>query len=349
MVRSDYRYGLVLFKDDGSALGSASVKVDWEPAAECARFQHARRGEVKFPGNETAVVEPIWDKTGEPWVRGFRVAYDSGERRVMSDFATTYFSEAASEASAEFVKRGKLATGDAYYFQVMAFRHDGNGKPAEGLTLEVVEEAPVLEIVESRLDDFRGTSLATGVVDIDDMPVFIPKRVLDDAAALTRAFEGRETGGVLIGRLHRDSGLPEIFAEVSAQIPAEYTEGTAARLTFTAETWSAAEAAIRLRNRGEIYLGYWHSHPVRSWCSARGCSPEKQKNCSMARDFFSEDDVAVMRAAFPRAYSLGLVVNDTAYVDLSFSLFGWRDGRIRSRGFYLLEERNAQSGAAAAR
>jgi hypothetical protein len=339
LLKDDYRYSLLLFRRDGSALGSASVTVDWEPAAEWARFYNARRGGVPLCGEGSASIEPLWDKTeGEPYMQGFRVAYASGSQKVISDFPSGYFSELAAKASAEFVKRGKLEAGDTYLFQAVAFAKNGNGKQAEGLALEVVEEKPDLQFVESRLDDFHRHSSPAGVVDADDMPVFIPQRVLDEAAALTRSAEGRETGGVLIGRLHHDAGLPEIFAEVSAQIPAEHTQGTAAKLTFTAETWSAASAAIRLRSEGEVYLGYWHSHPAFRWCE--NCAPEKQKTCRLAKDFFSEDDVAVMRAAFPRGHSVGLVVNHTAF-DLSFSLFGWREGKIQPRGFYLLEEPHA--------
>jgi len=260
---------------------------------------------------------------------------------VTSDFPSSYFGEAASQTSAEFVKRGKLAAGDEYLFQAVAFAGNGNGKTGGGMDLEVVEET-ALPVVESRLGDFERRSSPAGLVDADDMPAFIPQRVLDEAAALTRGAEGRETGGILIGRLHRDAALPEIFAEVTAQIPAEHTRGTSARLTFTPETWSAASAAVRLRNQSEIYLGYWHSHPVREWCRSRECTPEKQKTCRLAKDFFSEDDAAVMRAAFPRAHSLGLVVNDTAFAGPSFSLFGWRGGRIHPRGFFLLEEPHAE-------
>jgi hypothetical protein len=274
-------------------------------------------------------------------MRGFRVRYASGGQQAETDFPSAFFKDAAAEVSSEFVKRGKLETGDTYLFQAVAFAKNGAGTPNRTMDLEVVEEKPVVQYIESRLEDFRRHSSSAGIVDVDDMPAFIPQRVLDEAAALTRAHEGRETGGILIGRLHHDTSLPEIFAEVSAQIPAEHTHGTAAKLTFTAETWSAASAAVRLRNQGEIYLGYWHSHPIREWCRAKECTPEKQKNCQLAKDFFSEDDRAVMRAAFPRAYSLGLVVNDAAFTDLSFSLFGWREGKIHPRGFYLLEKPRA--------
>ncbi len=46
-----------------------------------------------------------------------------------------------------------------------------------------------------------------------------------------------------------------------------------------------------------------------------------------------------MRAAFPRAYSIAIVANDTAFTDLTFSMFGNREGITQPRGFYVLEEK----------
>jgi hypothetical protein len=344
MFVNEYRFGLLLFRKDGSALGSTPVTVDWEPAVEWTRFYHARRGELPFCADGTSSIQPLWDRSdGEPYMRGFRVVCEfEGRKPVATDFPSAYFDGVAARASEELVRRGKLAAGDTYLFQAVAFPANGAGaKAGEGLDLVVVEEQPAVPLTEGSLTEYRRRSSPVGVVDGDDTPVFIPQRVLDEAAACTRAAEGRETGGTLIGRLRRDPALPEIFAEVSAQIPAEHTQGSAAKLTFTAETWTSANAVIRLRNQSEVFLGYWHSHPVREWCSAKECTPEKQKSCKLAKDFFSDDDRAVLRAAFPRAYSLGLVANDTAFADLSFSLFGWREGKIHPRGFYLLEESHA--------
>jgi len=341
MLVNDYRYGLLLYRQDGTTLGVKSMQPDWEPAVEWTRLHFARRGELPFCYGGAASIQPLWDRTeGEPSLRGFRVQYEpNGRRPVAAEFPNRYFSGEASEVAGELVKRGKIEAGDTYLYRPIAYPRNGD-KP-DAPALEVVEETPDVVLVESSLADFRRRTLPSCLVDADDMPVFIPRHVLDEAAALTRRNEGTETGGVLIGRLHRDASLPEIFAEVTAQIPALHAPGTAAKLSFTPATWSAADAAVRLRNRGEKYLGYWHSHPVREWCKSRECSPEKQKTCSLGKDFFSEDDRGVMRAAFSRAYSVGLVVNDTAFMDLSFSLFGWREGTIHPRGFYILEETNA--------
>jgi hypothetical protein len=46
-----------------------------------------------------------------------------------------------------------------------------------------------------------------------------------------------------------------------------------------------------------------------------------------------------MRAAFPRAYSVAIVANDTAFTDLTFSMFGNREGTTQPRGFHVLEDK----------
>ncbi len=63
-----------------------------------------------------------------------------------------------------------------------------------------------------------------------------------------------------------------------------------------------------------------------SGARAKMCTLEQQQTCHLAKDFFSADDEAVMRAAFPRAYSIAIVANDTAFTDLTFSMFCNREG-----------------------
>jgi hypothetical protein len=105
------------------------------------------------------------------------------------------------------------------------------------------------------------------------------------------------------------------------------------KLTFTPEAWAATDAAIRLRNQGEIHLGWWHSHPIRAWC--QNCPAERQAVCRYNDEFFSEHDAALHRAVFPRSYSVALVVNDRAAGDLTHSMFGWWMGQIAPRGFHV--------------
>jgi Prokaryotic homologs of the JAB domain len=345
VLTNDHKFALVLFGDEGEPLGSAAVEVDWEPAVQWTTFYFLRRGELPLHnGCGTASIHPLWDReVGAPYCRGFRVSLArSGQSPCTSDFPVNYFRRLAAKAAALFVQQGKLEKGDVFRYVVIALANNddaADASPPCGLRVE--EQVVPLRLLESSLAVWQQRATPVGAVDPDDMPVFVPQFLLDQVAAQTVGERGRETGGILIGNLHRDATVPEIFAEVTAQIPAEHTRGDAVRLTFTPETWVAVDNAIKLRRRDETYLGYWHSHPVRTWCASRDCTLEKQRNCKLAKDFFSADDEALLRAVFPRGHSLALVANDTAVRELTFSWFGWREGSIQPRGYYLMGDHHA--------
>lgn len=348
MWKNVHKFALVLLREEGDVIGNAAVEVDWEPAVNCATFHFQRRGELPIDDTcGTAAILPLWDRDmGPPYCRGFRVSLPRPQQSAcISDFPTGYFRRLASIAAGLFIESGKLEKGDVFRYVVVALSSDEPpSAPASMSELQVAEQATPLQVQESSLAEWISRAKPVGTVDADDMPVFVPPYLLEQVAAQTLAERGRETGGILIGRLHRDPSVPEIFAEVTAHIPAEHARGDVVKLTFTPETWSAVDAAIKLRAKNgtrEIYLGYWHSHPVSRWCAARECSPDKQKNCALACDFFSADDETLFRTIFPRSHSLALVANDTAFQDLTFSWFGWREGFIQPRGYYLLGDRHA--------
>ncbi|MGP8251892.1 MAG: Mov34/MPN/PAD-1 family protein [Terracidiphilus sp.] len=332
-----YRFAVAMFGEDGAELGTIPARRDWEPAVEWTRLCHQRRGELALDGNGGASVLPLWEESlGEPYCRGYRVEIaGNGGLPVSSDFPITDFQDFASVAAALFVERKVLREGELYRYLVVA--QPAPPEAAGGGGLQVTNASPRIPAREASLMSFLARATPHGEAHAIDMPVFVSGRVLAEAEEQTRAREGAETGGILIGLLWRDSSEGELFAEITAQIPAEHTASTNVKLTFTPQTWAAADAALRLRGRGEIYLGYWHSHPVREWCKGRSCTLEAQKNCRFAKDFFSADDEAVMRAVFPRAYSVAIVANDTAFTDLTFSMFGNRQGITRPRGFYMIE------------
>jgi hypothetical protein len=151
---------------------------------------------------------------------------------------------------------------------------------------------------------------------------------------LTLAAATEETAGILIGHLCRDPEGKEIFVEVTDLIPAKHTVSESTQVTFTAETWTAVEAALRLRRGSETMVGWFHSHPAKYWCSAK-CSPEARRTCPLGRSFFSGDDCTLHRAVFPLAHSIALVVTNTD-AGLRHALFGWRHGMIVQRGFHVL-------------
>ena len=175
----------------------------------------------------------------------------------------------------------------------------------------------------------------------DEVPGIRPRRVLQESTRLTEGAGAAETGGVLLGHIHEDPNTTELFLRVTAQVPARRAEQALTKLTFTPQVWSDVDAALRLRNEDEIYLGWWHSHPARQWC--KDCPVENRKRCKLSGEFFSSDDAALHQCVFPHAYSIALVISDSYAHGLTWPLFGWSRGIVAQRG-YLIDE-----GASAAR
>ena len=196
--------------------------------------------------------------------------------------------------------------------------------------------APVLPVEQSCLQNFQAVAVAAGSDEggEQDLPVFLPQRALKEASALAQAAGAQETGGVLIGHLLHDPTVPESFVEVTAQVPAQHTEASSTKLTFTAQTWTQVRSILELRRKNELLCGWWHSHPVKEYCSK--CPLEAQKQCKLAAGFLSEDDRALHRAVFSRAYSLALVVNVVSFSEPTVSLFGWRNGLLESRSYQVI-------------
>jgi Prokaryotic homologs of the JAB domain len=340
-VRCGHRFVLVLYTQDGATLGQVAADPDWEPARQCASFAALCQARLPTTAEAVAVravsVRPLWLDAGEPFVSGFRLslALDScGE--FSWEFTTAYFRALAQQASTYFVEQGKLRAGETVKFLMAAFPRQEPAAPEAKPRFVTEELEPTLRFGADRLGELTRHATPVGVLDADLMPVVIPGQVLREAAALSRGAGARETGGILIGRLHRDPGLGAIFARITAQLPARHAEATVASLTFTKETWTQVQTALDLRKKNELMLGWWHSHPARELC--KECPLERQQVCRLAKDYYSAHDHALHRAVFPKAFSVGLVVNDVSFSEPTFSLFGWNQGVLRARGFYAKEE-----------
>ncbi|MDX6613581.1 MAG: hypothetical protein QOD75_2767 [Blastocatellia bacterium] len=343
-MKNNYQYSLMLYRGGEASLGQVSVTVDWEPAREWTAFRALRQGLVAADEPLSQFnVQPLWHpRLGEPYVKGFRLNIDAPcSREASAEFSKSYFSEMAKQASGLLIKKGMLKKGEPFKYLVAAFPQTETVPARPKLNFTTEEVMPDLPLPDATLSDVVSGSFFQGDHNANDMHLFVPQRVLDEAKALSKEAGARETGGILIGHLNRDAGLPDLFGRVTAQIPARHTEATLTSLTFTSETWTEVRSALELRRKNEIMLGWWHSHPVREWC--KDCSVASQKVCVMGGDFFSAHDHALHRTIFPRAYSIALVVNDLAGDAATFSMFGWRQGLLESRGFHVIEREQAVS------
>jgi len=337
-----YRYAIEIYQSNGQCAGQIPASVDWEPARQWTWMTGIRKGLLRLTdGIDTSAIRPLWGETGEPYVDGFRVTIMS-ERSdgISEDFSTAYFMSAVTAATARLREKGRLNKDEGVRFLALATFNEDHAKAGPTRRLKSRELPPEVTIVPSTLADFVGASTLVnapaGETSSNDIPIVIPRRVLDETRDLTRQAGANETGGILIGHLRQDPGLPELFVEITAQIPAAHAPARVDRLTFTPETWTAAQAALDFRRGQEVFQGFWHSHPVYDWC--RKCPEEKRLACPLAQGFMSADDCQLHRTVFPRAYTCALVVSHVVEnQSIVHSLFGWRRGLIESRSFYVMD------------
>jgi hypothetical protein len=348
MPMDGHRYAIEFYTKDWKRLGRQGVVVDIEPARECARLEllrgsHDTTGAAADPGR----IVPRWSaKLGAPYIEGFRIETDRGDGGPAHvDFPSTYFRETAQNAAARFVREGSLQELEAFRYLVMAFPVEPEApQPAgaapgsaagSGRRLTVRRQSAPLALVESPLALMRATASETGELDPTDVPVFLPEEMLREVERRGREAGGAETGGILIGHLHHDRDLPELFVEITAHVLARHVQASMDRLTFTPETWLDLETTLAQRAAGEVMLGWWHSHPVGRWKESGPPEKQEQEVEAQAEGFLSTHDRMLHRTVFTGAYCVALVVTDPGHRDPTSALFGWRRGMLVRRGYYV--------------
>ena len=343
---NDYSYSMFLLQKDGENLGQFPLsQIDWEPAVQWCTFETVRRGDISLSGiSEDSVVRPIWhEQLGRPYVNGVQICLSENDPKAAGELSVRYFHPQAQQLVLQkMAQGGPLQRGKSYTYLITAHPSStpSTSQPAGSLSIEV--EDPKYPFRQTRFSTFLDK--ACWFHDEEErksFPVFIPQEILDEMIEATHKAQAKETGGILIGYLHQDKAIPEVFAEVTCQIYAQHTQSDLTRLTFTAETWSDVEAARNIRGRDEILLGWWHSHSfMKEIC--KDCAQMKEGTCTASAAFFSLDDYYVHRTCFPRAYSIAMVISDSPCSGVTPKLFGWQNGQVSSRGFYVLPNNHSE-------
>jgi len=345
-VRNDFRLvAEVRSWEDEVPLGAFELtEPDWDPALQCAYFAGVRRGVVPpLMRCPSGTVAPMWHgERGRPYVEAFRVRPDGNASDLSVDLPTSYVRHWVEEGTRALVTRGVLEEGAPFHYRLCAYGREGRaaGTPLpEGVCVDTLTEP--LPLAERRLPTRGAVRRGTASWDDVDVPVFVPADVVEEISSLAQASPEVETGGLLVGRLFRDPDAAEVFVRVTAQIPARHTQAARERLTFTSDTWAAARVALQLRGEeGEIVAGWHHSHP--DMCA--GCPDEARRACPLSRPFLSREDRALHRTMFGRPFDLAFLAADLGPRGQEIALFGWRDGFLVRRGFWV-EGAPADAGA----
>lgn len=339
-MRIEHHYALAFRRADGTPAGQVPLEVDWEPACETLRFGlFCRHGTMLDPSVATEIA-PVWHRTmGEPYVERIRVsAGATDDETVAHELSSSYFGDLVQPAVQQLVEKRLASEGETLRYHVVAFPRPRRRERPPAFVSREVTAPPAC-----RQTSFHDLVRRSQAVDDDqphddELPMFVAPDVVREATALASEAGAIEVGGVLVGYLHRDPRLGRVFVEVTAQIAAR-ADGSSTTLTFTPETWTDVRAALDLRGRDELMLGWWHSHPVKAWCEA--CPPERQRACPFRQGFFSTDDRLLHRTMFPRAYSVALLLSDIADLGVTYRAFGWREGCVQPRGFFVLDPGSA--------
>lgn len=346
---SEYSYFASLSTPQGAPLGEARLEVDWIPALRWAQFEALRADSAIDDGAQTPRIVPEWHRDdGAPFIDGIRIQRD-GNGAEAGRLSLDYFSASVVAASTSLVKSGTISAGQTFAYRIYALadQHRPRTDNSE-VDIQAVDTPPAIGdsdmyplIRRAETVGGRSGSVSTGSKPRPDpcLRVFVPRSLLDETSRLGQAAGDIETGGILVGRLLRDTG-GEIFVRLTAQIPAPHTEATQGSLRFTPATWSSVDAAIRLRASDEVPLGWWHTHPF--FCAR--CPREQRALCPLSSPVFSEADRALHREVFQMPWNVALLLSFLGEKHPSHDLFTWNRGAIEASRFYLLPDHESEIG-----
>jgi proteasome lid subunit RPN8/RPN11 len=341
-----YQYRLEFFKTRrGERVHEVPLaRVDFDRAVEATFFdalRDGRFGEYR-PPFAAARVEPAFasGKEGSPRAKGFRVVLplpEGGEHG--KEFSADFFDRRALRIGTELVRAERVPNKSTLLYQLAAYLEAEEAPARRGLRFTLEPESVEVPIRPGSLAGY-GPREVWDEPAPDEMPVLIPRRVIDEAVEEAAKEPEREVGGALLGHLRRDAETGEIFLEVTCQVPAQETEATEVSVTFTPATWARVREVIDVRGEGEIFVGWVHSHPF-GLCD--DCPAKPPPECVAKVMFFSDDDKFLMELSFPRPFMVGLLCArepklTAALGHAPVKLYGWRDGEIVSRGFEVIED-----------
>jgi hypothetical protein len=335
-----YRFRLEFFHGKDRRVHELPLaKPDFARAVEAAFFEALRRGLFDdYTPPADALLLPCFAAPGSPRADGFAVALPlPGGDDYRKEFPSEFFDRRARRVAAELARAGRVEEGSTVLYQLSACLEDGEEKPARGLRITVEPESIDVPIRPGSRSAFGPAEPWDGPHP-EDLPVLLPRRVIEEALDDARRDPGREVGGALLGHLRRDGD--ELYLEVTCQVPAEQTSATETSITFTPQTWARVREVIEVRGEGEIFVGWVHSHPFRL---CKDCPLVPPPECVAKVLFFSADDEFLMELSFPRPFMVGLLTAvepklEAALGHAPVRLYGWRDGAIVPRGFHVIDD-----------
>jgi Mov34/MPN/PAD-1 family. len=154
-----------------------------------------------------------------------------------------------------------------------------------------------------------------GTIGKDDVHLYCNQNVFWQIETFAATDSTKELGGILIGNYRNHSGKTDVI--ITDFIEANYTDATAASLTFTHDTWDDIHAKLTRLDRNKKIIGWQHTHP------GYGI-------------FLSAYDLFIQQNFFDLPFQVAYVVDPISKAN---GFFQWKNGKIENlNGFYLFDD-----------
>jgi proteasome lid subunit RPN8/RPN11 len=311
---------------------------------EDIKFSAFIKGICKNDGIEPLIyLEPIWEKPGvTPYCFQFKLTLENTKYRYSKPYGVNVFKYQIWQVLIQLLNSDSISKDQKLNFRLAFINHLKEKNVEEGEKTSKLKVSSInspLPILKHSLKQFNHSKESKNMDQDPGLLVFLPEHIVQEMIDDSMKNHVKEVAGFLLGHLYQDPDSDRLFVVCNAQLLAngvdldlEKTQSSSlTHFQFSPETFLKAEAMLRLRNKKEILIGWWHSHP---WIfSCEKCKKEDSCDCSSL--FFSNDDVAVMEAAFSLPYQIAIVIGGTSENPQKAvaQMYGWKDGLIISRDF----------------
>ncbi len=281
----------------------------------------------------------------------YLVELSDGDNVYQRRFSLFSLAPVARRRARALIEADTLPEDGEYHFGLTSIPRSprGNGEGEARAAAKVIQHTEPLVLEEAPLQEFLATSELVPCETAEPleeptppMPVFFAPGVWEAAYECARRGGENESGGVLTGRLLRDTASPEIFLTVDACIEAEFADEQKLSVTFSGESWAKIREVLRFRRKrmnrpNERILGAVHGHNFLPSADSRGvrtcevCTVARY--CSRTTAVASLDDFHWHAAVFGggQPWAVSLIWGYTARSEDDWRLYHWNDATLAAR------------------
>lgn len=338
---------------DGSALAVEPVHdADLaEAQAECWRELCLRKGRlVPLASLQFDLVPIAQEGAAAGCLAGFALAVASPaglEGRTL--FTARALKEVASRAAKKLLAAEKLKGGEKYYYEVItqaAAPAAAVAPTGPALFKLTIQSAPLPFLSVSLQPLLQRATPVNLAADAGEYPIFFTAAAFQKAELFSRRGAAHvppvESGAALVGPLCVCPDSGEFFVVVTDALEAIAAEQTAVTLAYSARSWDRIQTVVRARQQVQPavrLLGQSHGHNFLPNNGEKCAACDQRPTCPITSVFVSPEDRLWTRAVFARQpWQLCHIFGLTVRGEKAEGLFALHDGRLRQRGYYLVED-----------